>query len=179
MRSIYLLLALAAAAQTFGQDKKLFFETALRLGTDAEMVFIGPAISAGAGINLGDYVSVSTSYTFYYSRISGPETFLTHTVDLVPVFQFQNPFRKGHGLYIGVGPAWQYRKQTPEELMVEDPRYWLAAFNLGYRFTPTLFSQEWALAIDLKGFGPYQQDEPDGQYIEVLTQLMLGIRLRF
>lgn len=66
---------------------------------------------------------------------------MTHTVDLTPIFQFQSLFRKGRCFYIGAGPAWQYRRQTPEELMVERSRYWLAAFNLGYRFTPTLFSQ--------------------------------------
>ena len=75
MRSIYLLLFIVATVQTYGHDKRFFFETSLRLGTDAEMVFIGPALSTGAGINLGDYVSVSTSYTFYYSRIQGPDTY--------------------------------------------------------------------------------------------------------
>jgi hypothetical protein len=167
---------MVAASQACGQqDKKFFFEAALRLATDAELVFVGPALSAGAGINLGEYLSVSTCYTFYYARISGSETFMTHTVDLTPVFSFQNPFDKNQGLYFGLGMAWQYRRQTPEEMMVERPRYWLGTFNLGYRFRPTLAGKERALAVDLKVYGPYKE-EPD--YMEVLTQLMLGIRLR-
>ncbi len=179
MKSTYFLVAIAVATTTYGQEKKFFFETALRLSTDAEIVFIGPTLSAGAGINLGDYVSVSTSYTFYYSRIKGPETFMTHTVDLTTLFQFQSLFHKGQGFYIGMGPAWQYRRQSPEELMVEKPRYWLASFNLGYRFTPTVGGKKQALALDLKGFGPYIENDHAGQYVEVLTQLMLGVRLRF
>jgi hypothetical protein len=169
-----------AISQACGQDKKFFFEAALRLGTDAELVFVGPALSAGAGINLGDYLSVSTSYTFYYARISGPETFMTHTVDLTPVFSFQNPFDKNRSIYFGLGPAWQYRRQTPEESMVEKSRYWLGSFNLGYRFQTTLAGKQRNLAIDLKAFGPYKEKKPhDAYYLEVLTQLMLGVRLRF
>lgn len=177
MKNVWFLVGLTVAGQLAAQNNRFFAETALRLSADAEMVFIGPALAAGAGVNLGKYLSASASYTFYYSRISGPETLVTHTLDLLPVFQFQSPFHKNKGIYLGAGPAWQHRKQSPE--MVSRSAYRLAAFTIGYRFPLAAFGKPRVAAIDLKGFGPYTERDVNGTYTEVLTQVMLGMRLRF
>lgn len=169
----------AITTTTFAQQKRLSLETGLYLGTDAEGVFIGPALSAGMGYALGKQIIVSTQYTFYYSRISGPETFMTHTFDALFTFQFQNVFKPGKGFYFGIGPAWQYRKQTPEEIMVERNNYWLGVFAMGYRCPLNEQKKINNLAIELKGFGPYIEEDPLGDYVEGLTQLMLGVRCRF
>ncbi|MFN3840652.1 MAG: hypothetical protein ACK4RF_08085 [Cyclobacteriaceae bacterium] len=73
--------------------------------------------------NLGDYVSVSTSYTFYYSRISGPETFMTHTLDLTPLFQFE----KDQGIYHGANrykaPGNRHKNQQKRLFYYITPAY--------------------------------------------------------
>lgn len=95
---------------------------------------------------------------------------------MVPNFHFQNVFNSAKGLYVGVGPALQFRKQEPEELMVERPSYWTAAFNAGYCFPVTLNKKPRSLSVDLKA---YSDKDPAGDYVETLTQIMLGLRLRY
>lgn len=163
----------------FSQSSQLSFNTGLSVGTDAEGVFIGPALTLGVGYELSKNLMVSTQYTFYYSRISGPETFMTHTLDALFTVQFQNVFNPKKGFFFSIGPAWQYRKQTPEEIMVERNNYWLGVFAMGYRFPLNEQKKINNLAIELKGFGPYIEEDPLGDYVEGLTQLMLGVRCRF
>ena len=176
-----LLLICTTVDQSLAQvNRKWFLETAIRFTGDAEMVFIGPSVGVGVGVNLGKRLSVSTSYTFFKSSLSNPdETFRTHTIDLISNFHFQNVFNPAKGLYVGVGPALQFRKQELEELMVERPTYWTAVFNVGYRFPVTLNKKPRSLSVDLKATGPYSEKHPQGEYVEALTQFMVGVRLRY
>jgi hypothetical protein len=179
IQSLLFVTLLALSLTSSAQQKRLSLETAVYLGTDAEGVFIGPALSAGLGFALVQQVIVSTNYTFYYSKISGPETFMTHTLDALITYQFQNMFNPKKGFFIGAGPAWQYRRQTPEIYAPERTSYWLGACSIGYRFPVKENKTISHLGVELKGFGPYIEKDPAGDYVEGLTQLMLGIRFRF
>lgn len=170
----YLLICSCSVAQ---KPAAWYIEPGIHLSADAELVYLFPSIMLGGGLQLGERVDVSASYTFFYARIKGPETFRTHTIQIVPHFYFQNVFDPTKGLYLGLGAAWQNRKQTPEELMVSDPSYWAGVFNIGYRFPLAVNKKKRMAKIDLQAIGPYIDKEED--YVEGITQLMLGIKLRF
>ena len=183
MKKVFFIMAVTtllfdkAAAQ---QNRIWFLESAVRFTGDAEMVFLGPSLSAGAGVALGKHFSVSTSYTFFYAQLKHPfASFRTHTIDFVPNFHFRNPFNPAKGFYFGAGITRQFRKQTPLELMIKNSAYWAAAFNVGYRFPLMLNHKQKSLSIDLKTIGPYSEKSNGGNYTEIFTQVMIGIRFRY
>lgn len=179
MSRIYpvLIYFLSAYSLTLAQKPASWYvEPGLHLTADAELVYLFPSLMLGGGFQLSERIDVSAGYTFFYARIKGPETFRTHTLQLVPHYYFQNVFDPAKGLYLGLGGAWQNRKQTPEELMVSNPSYWAGVFNIGYRFPITIKQKQRIAKIDLQAIGPYIEKEED--YVEGLTQIMLGIKLR-
>jgi hypothetical protein len=169
-----------AVAQASARAKKKekafwFFESALRLAGDAEMAFVGPALSMGGGVLLNRRWSFSTSYTFFrdtYRHDGGQEYFRNHTIDFVPVFHFRSPFDMGKGFFIGAGLCWQSRRASHVLLR---PEYVTGAYTLGYQFPVEINSRMRSLAIDWRGFGPYRE----AWSAEVFTQFMLGVRFRY
>lgn len=178
---IFLLFFNLATIKIVAQPKpKWFLESAIRLTGDAEMVFIGPSFGVGAGVELDQRWSLSMSYTFFNSRLSNPdELFRTHTIDLTTNIHFRNVFTPLKGFYFGPGIARQFRKQTPESNAPERHSYWAAVFNAGYFFPIIINKKPRSLAVDIKAIGPYIQSDSGSAYTEILTQLMLGLRLRF
>jgi hypothetical protein len=171
----FLVLFLIAGTAWAQSPKKWFLEGGAHLSADAELALVAPALSLGAAFKATEHLYLTSSYTFFYARASGYETFRTHTLDALVQYQFQNIFHPSKGFYLGLGAARQFRHQTPEEMQVQNTRYWTGVFNLGYRFPIQLGQTERSLAVDLKTFGPYAETN----YTEALTQLMLGIKLRF
>jgi hypothetical protein len=163
------------------QQKKLFAEAAIRLSGDAELAFVGPAFSAGGGVNLGKRFSFAASYTFFAARFrddAGRQTFKTNTLDLVGLYHFQNVFNPAKGFYAGGGAGIQSRK-TSETFVIQQNSYTVAVFNIGYRFPVLVHGKKRSLSIDAKAMGPYIEHLADGDYVEVLTQLMIGVRFRY
>jgi hypothetical protein len=164
------------------QGSKFFIESAIRFTGDAEMAFIGPSFSIGPGIRLGNHFTLSSTYTFFYDTYSDgddKETFRAHTIDLLPIYHVGEINKTLRGFYLGMGLAWQNRKQTPKSLMIEKPSYLTAVFNLGYQFPIKLNEKERGLAIEWKATGPYRETSDTDQYLEQFTQFMIGLRFRY
>jgi hypothetical protein len=164
------------------QVSQLFIESAIRFTGDAEMAFIGPSFSVGPGIRLGNHFTISSTYTFFYDSYSDggdQETFRAHTIDLLPIYHVGEINKSLRGFYLGMGLAWQNRKQTPESLMIEKPSYLTAVFNIGYQFPIKLNEKERGLAIEWKATGPYRETSDTDQYLEQFTQFMIGLRFRY
>jgi hypothetical protein len=167
---------------SLAQTAKPFLESALYFSGDAEMAFIGPAFSIGPGVSLGKRWSASASYTYFgthYTDGGQKEIFRTHTIDITPNFHFREIFNPSRGLYIGMGIGWQQRRQTPENNMPQRPSYWTGVYNLGYRFPVKINGAERSLSIDWNATGPYKEKDATGAYLEVFTQFMMGLRLRY
>lgn len=178
------ILALTAFINTtcFSQHTKFFIESAIRFTGDAEMAFIGPSFSAGPGVQIGNHLSISSTYTFFYDSYSSgsdKETFRTHTIDLLPIYHFNELDKSLRGFYMGIGLAWQNRKMTPESIMIERPSYITAVFNLGYQWPVKMNKIERGLALEWKAIGPYKETYDNGGYLEQFTQFMIGVRLRY
>lgn len=180
MKAIFLFAFLTASCIAYAQPHKVFIETALRFTGDAEMAFIGPSFSVGPGIQLGKQFSVSSNYTFFrssYTDDGQKATFQTNTIDLVTQYQFHQIFHPNRGFYVGAGLAWQTRKQTPENI-TQRTSYWTGAYTVGYRFPVKINKLERSLSVDVKGIGPYTEKDGVNLYTEVLTQFMIGLKLR-
>jgi hypothetical protein len=173
-----LLFLLSISFLANGQSNRWFGQGAIHVGTDAEVVFVGPALSLGVGRYLGKQWQATTSYSYFGARLSDPsEKLSTHTLLLMGAYRFQNPFDPEKGFYAGVGTGIQFRNQEPA--LIKKDSYWLAAVNLGYRFPFMLMKKKKSLGIDLMAMGPYSEKSDTGEYTEVITQLMLGLTLQF
>jgi len=175
-RSVLVFLLATGAGHAACQKKAVgFFESAVRFTTDAEMAFVGPSWSLGGGAQVNKHWSFSVGYTFFrdrYSQGGYEEFFRIHTVDFLPVFHFLNPFDSRKGFFVGAGLCWQSRKATYN---IENPQHFAGSYTLGYQFPVMVGSRAASLAVDWKGFGPYREQRS----IEILTQFMLGVRLRY
>jgi hypothetical protein len=178
-----LLCVLASGQPVIAQDRPTFFiEGAIHFSGDAEMGFIAPAFGVAGGIELQNRWSASLGYTYFgdtYREEDYTETIRLHTFALLVNHQFQNPFNKHKGFYVGLGPAVQFRKQSPPELMTDKSYYWCGAFTLGHRFPVTVRGKVRSLSIDWRAFGPYTERSDQGDYVEVFTQFMIGLRFRY
>lgn len=155
---------------------EFFAESAIRLTTDAEGTMVAPSISLGAGMHLGRRWAFTSAYTYFGARYTDEnfsEKLRIHTLDLLAHFYFHNLLNPAAGFYIGTGYAVQRRHTLPEEPTTTRKVHGTGAFTVGYRFPVIMNKKQRTLAIDCKAYGPYS--EPG--YLEVLTQLMLGIRL--
>jgi hypothetical protein len=164
------------------QPKRFFTEAAIRFTGDAELAFVGPSVGVGTGLRFGEYVAISTNYTFFHAAYTSNgqrSTFTTHTLDVMAAYQFKEIFNPARGLYLGTGVGCQFRRNTPAIEALKKPVYLVAILNVGYRFPITLNKKPYQLAIELKGMGPYQEKHSEGQYLELLTQTMAGVSLRF
>jgi len=164
------------------QETQLFIESAVRFTGDAEMVFIGPSFSIGPGIRIGKQFTLSATYTFFYDSYSDSndnETLRMHTLDLLPLYHFNEITKSPRGFYAGIGLAWQNRKLTPESLMIERPSYVTAVFNIGYQFPIKINEKQSGLAIEWKATGPYKELSDTERYVEQFTQFMIGVRFRY
>jgi len=182
MKVVILALTVFVNTACFSQDTRFFIESAIRFTGDAEMAFVGPSISAGPGVEIGNHLSISSTYTFFYDSFSSgndKETFRTHTIDLLPIYHFNEIDKSPRGFYMGMGLAWQNRKMTPESLMIEKPSYITAVFNIGYQFPVNLKEKERGLAIEWKATGPYKENSDTDKYLEQFTQFMIGLRFRY
>jgi hypothetical protein len=139
---------------------------------DAEGFHFAPALGLGLKKNLSNKWSLNTGYTFFQSPFSGATdyTFNIHTVDILGNLHFSNSTR---GLFIGLGPAFQVRND--EFYRIKNKKDLMLAINFGYDFQVKMFGGDRLLTADLKAFGPAFYDGT----VEILTQLMVGIRVRF
>lgn len=184
MNRLACLILFLCSLECIAQDSKPWFmETAIRLTTDAENYFLAPSFSIGVGRNLNEKWSIASSYTFFGdSDQIDPNTrwtLRTHTFDLTPNFHFNGFGDVEKKFHAGIGLAYQFRKDTPEAFVNTPPSYLTMSFDLGYRFSYANFRKPFSISISLKAFGPYVETSPSETYIEILTQLMLGLRWRY
>ncbi len=174
--------AISPFVATAQEKGEWFFESAVRLTGDAEMYFIGPSWNAGAGRSVGKKWTMSTSYTYFSCSRALPgmpkEKYKTNTLDLILNFNFLSLFKDRQGWYAGGGVAWQSRYEIffiNNTYLSESKDYFTSAYNVGYRFPVKIKGKPRSLSIDIKATGAYREKTS----IEILTQVMMGVRLRY
>lgn len=175
------------------QNRKWFVETAIWFTGDAELFFIGPSLGLGVGKHVGKNWSVSTSYTWFSRQIDHAhgyyDKYRTHTFDLTSNYKLRNIFKPDAGLYVGGGVGVQARNEvcfapehfaeTPDGIVATNRTTAVAVLNMGYQFPIHINGKPRSLSIDLKATGPYVEQSVQGNYVEILTQLMFGVRFRY
>jgi len=169
-----------------GQSGKWFAEAAIHATGDAELYFIAPSWSLGGGRYIGKQWSVSSNYNYFSRSIfksSEPkQTYQSQTVSVLLNFNFLGVLKPERGMYLGVGGAWQNRKEklvSNNQPIEERKEYFTGVYNLGYRFPVVIRERTRSLAVDLKATGGYKENSDTDAYQEILTQVMLGIRFRY
>ncbi|HRJ28134.1 MAG TPA: hypothetical protein PLG85_00095 [Cyclobacteriaceae bacterium] len=149
------------------------FEIAVRYAMDAEGFNFAPALGLGFRKSLTNHWSLNTGYTLFQSPFTGATDYIfnIHTLDVLGLYHFSSSHQKG--FFAGGGLAFQVRND--EYYGFRNKKNLTLAYNFGYHFQPKLVGKKRNLGIDIKAFGPIFYDGT----IEILTQLMVGLRYRF
>ncbi len=180
-----LLLLLLLSFDTLYAQKKINFYGGVHLTTDAELYMTGPSFQAGASYYVTSRLSVS-SYLHYFAvrrketlAFAGQSKFFFNTVTAAALFQIDGGRNPDHGMYYGLGLAFQnlireYRYSASEEFN-ENRNNIVPAARIGYLFKV----KRSHLGVEINCTGPAGNNVNDVYYFDILTQLSLGLRFVF
>lgn len=163
-----LLLSISAIAQHNLWEPQV----AIRYSMDAEGFHFAPAVGFGVRKNFSEHWSLNSGYTFFQSPFTGATDFKfnLHTLDILSNYHFSTLDR---GFFIGLGLAFQIRND--EYYRFKNKKDLMLAFNFGYDFKIKVLGKVRPFTVDTKAFGPVHYYGTT----EILTQFMVGLRIRF
>jgi hypothetical protein len=161
--------------------KKWQYTIGVYASMDAEAIYITPTIKASIAYQIRPKLLVEGYGHYFKAKVDNnieKGSLLLTTAGIKPIFLLGKNNKKG--MYVGIGIAVQHRVEayTDMALVIDDTRTnILPSYYIGYKI-PTAKNNA-QLAIELFGTGPYNETNTNGRYIEILTQLSLGVKVIF
>ncbi len=157
----------------------------LHLTSDAELYYGGPSFQAGVDYNIKRNLSIGSYIHYFYGSVASVRNngiseegrFRTFTVATILQLYAGKGWYKG--FFFGAGLAIQdYADRFRGIFGYYDENHTtlMGAFRLGYTFPAGLR----AISFEFNATGPYSTSyEPNEVYMEIFTQVSLGVRFIF
>jgi hypothetical protein len=162
-------------------NKKWRYSIGVYASMDAEGIYIAPSIKGAVAYSFRTKLAVEAYAHYFNAKVNNAMekgSLLLATIGIQPVCLLGKHATKG--MYAGVGLCLQHRVEDygSATQVVNDTRTKIMpSYSIGYKVPSAKTGAQFA--VELLGTGPYSENDANGRYIELLTQLSLGIKVVF